>query len=75
MLGKQCVHRQNTTIFQHDICLTDDACDWNEFHLRAAPNAARGVDGPIYFVRSGQWIMGYAAAKFADEIWSEDALE
>jgi hypothetical protein len=35
----------------------------------------RGVDGPIYFVRSGQWIMGYAAAKFADEIWSEDALE
>ena len=35
----------------------------------------RGVDGPIYFVRSGQWIMGYAAAKFADEIWSEDALD
>ena len=35
----------------------------------------RGVDGPIYFVRSGNWIMGYAASRFRDDIWSEDSLE
>jgi len=35
----------------------------------------RGVDGPVYFVRSGNWIMGYAASRFRDDIWSEDSLE
>lgn len=35
----------------------------------------RGVDGPIVFARNGQWIMGYASAKFGDDVWSEDALE
>lgn len=35
----------------------------------------RGVDGPIQFVRNSQWILGYASAKFAEDIWSEDALE
>jgi hypothetical protein len=34
----------------------------------------RGVDGPLYFARSGNWIMGYAAMKFADDVWGEDAL-
>ena len=34
----------------------------------------RGVDGSIHFARNGQWIMGYAAAKYADEIWDSDAL-
>jgi hypothetical protein len=36
---------------------------------------ARGVDGPIIFARNSQWIYGYTAAKFADEIWAEDAIE
>lgn len=35
----------------------------------------RGVDGPIYFVRNGNWIMGYAASRFRDDIWREDALD
>ncbi len=35
----------------------------------------RGVDGPVYFVRNGNWIMGYAASRFSDDIWREDALE
>lgn len=35
----------------------------------------RGVDGPVYFVRNGNWIMGYAASRFRDDIWSEDSLE
>jgi hypothetical protein len=35
----------------------------------------RGVDGPIYFVRNGNWIMGYAASRFSDDIWSEDSLD
>jgi hypothetical protein len=35
----------------------------------------RGVDGPVHFVRDGNWIMGYAASRFRDDIWSEDALE
>lgn len=35
----------------------------------------RGVNGPVYFVRNGNWIMGYAASRFSDDIWSEDALD
>lgn len=35
----------------------------------------RGVDGPVNFARQGQWVMGYAAAKFADDVWSDEALE
>lgn len=35
----------------------------------------RGVDGPVNFARQGQWVMGHAAAKFADEVWSDEALE
>jgi hypothetical protein len=35
----------------------------------------RGVDGPIYFVRKGNWIMGYAASRFRDDIWREDSLD
>jgi hypothetical protein len=34
----------------------------------------RGVEGQIYFVRNGNWIMGYAATKYADDVWGEDAL-
>jgi len=35
----------------------------------------RGVDGPVYFVRNGNWIMGYAASRFSDDIWREDSLD
>lgn len=35
----------------------------------------RGVDGPVHFVRNGNWIMGYAASRFSDDIWSEDSLD
>ncbi len=35
----------------------------------------RGVEGPVHFARQGQWLMGYAAARFADEVWSDEALE
>jgi hypothetical protein len=35
----------------------------------------RGVEGPILFSRSSQWIMGYAANKYADDVWADDALE
>jgi hypothetical protein len=35
----------------------------------------RGVDGPVYFARNGNWIMGYAASRFRDDIWREDSLD